>query len=176
MTNESKVPAFTHLARKVMCVFSVMLVMVFVSCEEDARTLTAHASSRDFKTREEKMDFLSRYLVNQTGLLDAEYRIDYQDNGRGAVPGPSDYDLCMALRVVPDSLDAWTTDVQKPGYVITPEPWRGLTLDSTQWVMRSVPELYVSSGQMKQIYRAEGVVLAWYTTTPLEPAKYKLKP
>lgn len=174
MSDTNNAPAFTHLVRTAGCVLAALLV-VCVSCSDNGRSLTTHTSSMDFKTKEEKMEFLARYLVNQAGLLDAEYRIDYQDNGRGAVPGPSDYDLCMALRVVPDSVDAWTADVQKQGYVITPEPWRALALDSKQWVMHSVPELYVSSGQMKQIYRAEGIVLAWYTTRPLDPEKYKLK-
>ena len=96
--------------------FSILLVAIVcgvIGCADESLTtesLTTQTSSTQFGTKQEKLDFLMRYLVNRAGLLDAEYSIDYHDNGSGrGVPGPSDYELYIILRILPDSTDAWTS-------------------------------------------------------------------
>lgn len=155
-----------------------MMLMVFgFGCGDRFESLTTHTSSTEFSTKEEKMDFLFRYLVNRVGLLDAEYRIDYQDNsgGRSGVPGPSEHTMYMALRIVPDSLDAWLSDVRRVDYVISREPWKQLDLDAT-WNASSTAEFYMSNGQVKLLHRQEGVLFACYSTTPLEMSPFKIAP
>ena len=153
----------------------VAIVCAMIGCADES--LTTHTSSTQFATKEEKIDFLNRYLVNRAGLLDAEYRIDYQDNGSGrGVPGPSDYDIYMIVRILPDSIDAWTSDVQQQDFLISREMWSGVALDTSVWRVHSTPELYTSLGQVKLIYSAEGIVFAYYTTRELDIEKYKLEP
>ena len=153
----------------------VLLMMLSCECGLERTNRTTHTSSKTFKTYAEKMEFLSRYLVNQAGLLDAEYEIDYQDNsGNGrTIPGPSDWDMRMVLRVVPDSLNAWTGEGKRQEFAISHELWKGLASDSL-WKAISTPVLFTEPGMVKLIHRPEGIVLAYYTTTPVELEKYKL--
>lgn len=156
---------------------TILLVAIacgMIGCAE--KSLTTHTSSTQFGTKQEKLDFLDSYLVNRAGLLDAEYRIDYQDNGSGrGVPGPSDYDLRMILRILPDSMDAWTSDVERQDFLVSREMWSGIAPDTSVWGAHTTPELYTSQGQVKLIYRTEGIVFAYYTTRVVDIEKYKLE-
>ncbi len=153
----------------------VAVICGLLGCTDES--LTTHTSSTQFGTKQEKLDFLERYLVNRAGLLDAEYRIDYQDNGSGrSVPGPSDYDLRMILRILPDSMNAWTSDVERQDFLVSREMWSGVAPDTSVWRVNFTPELYTSQGQVKLIYRTEGIVFAYYTTRTVDIEKYKLEP
>lgn len=62
-------------------------------------SLTTDTDSQSLPDREQRMAFLARYLRLKSPITDAEYIIRYQDNGGGAVPGPSDWDIRAVLQV-----------------------------------------------------------------------------
>jgi hypothetical protein len=147
--------------------FLVMVRLVFIcllsimSCETKNKSIDIY--SHDVKTKEEKINILKEYLNIESGLIDAEYHIWFKDNSGGMVPGPSDYNLTLALRIAPDSLDNWTRGLKRSEPTGPIHYWDKLKLD---WDLTSTPEYYFSDykNQIKMVYRKEGVILAKYST------------
>ena len=64
--------------------------------------------SSSFDDKDEKLAFLIEYLVMKSDVLDAEYHIFFQDNSGGLVPGPSDWDIRVAIKVDLEDVPLWT--------------------------------------------------------------------
>ena len=78
---------------------------------EDDRTTDTWSYS--FVEREEKLDFLSKYITIFSEIQGAEYHIVYHDNSGGLIPGPSDWDIRVALKVAPEDIAKWTDGMKK---------------------------------------------------------------
>ena len=107
-------------------------------------------------------------MKEQQGLIDAEYIIDYHDNSHGRVPGPSDYNMVFALKVDTTALRHWLPFSGRLDSLPSLAPWSGLHLDSATWRTTSSPMVFQGAGQRKVIYAREGIVLAHYSTGPLQ--------
>jgi hypothetical protein len=129
--------------------------------------LTTDTRSAQFTDRSEKLAFLARYLKRAPGLLDAEYAIWHQDNGHGGVPGPSDYDIRVIARVVPDSLDAWIEGLSLEAYTGTNLAWKDLMSDTVAWRITSPAQCYRGVGEVVLVHSEEGIVLARYASMPI---------
>ena len=149
-------------------IFTLGIILI-TSCTSQDRTINIY--SHQFEKQEEKLKLLKKYLQKQSGILDAEYHIWYQDNsaGRLSVPGPSDYNLIVALKIIPDSLDSWIKGLQRINYQIHTTNWNELKLDKNKWRLKSLPEFYHSSSktEVKLVYRKEAVVLGIYSSMPV---------
>ena len=62
-------------------------------------SLTTNTDSRSLPGEQERLAFLARYLRSKSPIEDAEFIIRYQDNSKGMVPGPSDWDIRAVLQV-----------------------------------------------------------------------------
>lgn len=149
-----------------------LVIAVLLSCPaflacSTGKDLTTDTRSAQFSNGPEKLAFLARYLKRSPGLLDAEYAIWYQDNGHGSVPGPSDYDIRIIARVVPDSLDAWTKGLTQEPWTGTDRAWKDLMADTVEWRITSTAQLYRGPAKVFLIHRDEGVVLARYSSMPI---------
>jgi hypothetical protein len=153
-----------HSVRLVIAVLLSCCALVACSAGED---LTTDTRSAQFSNGPEKLTFLARYLKRSPGLLDAEYAIWYQDNGHGGVPGPSDYDMRVIARVIPDSLDAWTEGLTLETYSGTASDWQELMSDTVAWRIASAAQLYRGPAKVLLVHGDEGVVLARYSTMPI---------
>ncbi|MCC7502904.1 MAG: hypothetical protein IT229_10265 [Flavobacteriales bacterium] len=145
----------------------VLSCCVFVACST-GKDLTTDTRSLQFSNRTEKLAFLARYLKRAPGLVDAEYAIWYQDNGHGGVPGPSDYDIRIIARVVPDSLDAWTEGLTQGSWTGTDLAWKDLMADTVAWRIASAAQLYRGPSKVLLVHDDEGIVLARYSSMPIE--------
>lgn len=147
--------------------FAVLLACcAFLACSAD-KDLTTDTRSSQFADRSEKLAFLARYLKRAPGPVDAEYAIWYHDNGRGGVPGPSDYDIRIIVRVVPDSLDGWTEGLTQEPWTGTDRAWKDLMVDTVAWRIVSAAKLYRGPSKVLLVHRDEGVVLARYASMPI---------
>lgn len=147
--------------------FAVLLACcAFLACSAD-KDLTTDTRSSQIADRSEKLAFLARYLKRAPGLVDAEYAIWYQDNGRGGVPGPSDYDIRVLARVIPDSLDAWTEGLSREPWTGSNLAWKDLMTDTVAWRIASAAQLYRGPSKVLLVHRDEGVVLARYASMPI---------
>ena len=145
----------------------VLAVLLLSACTEENRTTSTRSNT--FGTQEEKMAFLRRYLTEQRGLTDTEFSIVYQDNGQGRVPGPSDYTIVAALKVDTAEIGHWMPPASaRLESLPSLRPWSGLGLDSGAWRTRSIPMVFQETGMQKVIYASEGIVLAHYSTHPLQ--------
>lgn len=152
------------MGRRMIAFFLTGSVLVACSTGKD---LTTDTRSVQFSNRTEKLAFLARYLKRAPGLLDAEYAIWYQDNGDGGVPGPSDYDIRVLARVIPDSLDAWTEGLSREPWTGSNLAWKDLMVDTVVWRIASAAQLYRGPSKVLLVHRDEGVVLARYSTMPV---------
>ena len=101
---------------------------------------TTDTWSSYFENKDEKLAFLSEYLVMHSEVLDAEYHVVYHDNSGGLIPGPSDWDIKVALKVAPERIPLWTDGLNKliRGQ-INAEMWDELKSDRFTWFE---PEAY----------------------------------
>ncbi len=69
-------------------------------------SLTTDTDSQTLPDKEERLEFLARYLRLKSPIADAEFVIRYHDNSGGAIPGPSDWDIQAVLQVDSD-IEPW---------------------------------------------------------------------
>lgn len=143
-----------------------MIVLIF-GCQSENKSADVYSYQIDDKT--EKIETLKKYLTKESGLVDAEYHIWFQDNGTGRVPGPSDYKIKLALKIEPDSLDSWINYLEPSSKKISIDLWDELKLDRNFWKLESEPELYHSSlsTEVKLLFRKENIILGIYSTMPV---------
>jgi len=102
--------------------------------DSDKNNLSTDTWSSSFNNRDDKLSFLSRYLVSFSEILDAEYHIFYADNSKGLVPGPSYWDIRAALKVKSEDIPKWLDgySVVSPD-VINLDWWAKIRTDDITW-------------------------------------------
>lgn len=154
--------------QKILYKYYLTLVIVLIfGCQSEHKSADVYSYQIDDKT--EKIETLKKYLTKESGLVDAEYHIWFQDNGTGRVPGPSDYKIKLALKIEPDSLDSWINYLEPSSKKISIDLWDELKLDRNFWKLESEPELYHSSlsTEVKLLFRKENIILGIYSTMPV---------
>lgn len=155
-------------ANKIMCkCYLVLMAFAVFACQTENNSIDVYSYKIDDKT--EKTETLKKYLKEDSGLIEAEYHIWRQDNGTGRVPGPSDYNIELALKIEADSINSWISHLEPSPKKISIDLWNELKLDPSLWNLKSEPELYHSSlfTEVKLLFRKESIVLAIYSTMPI---------
>jgi hypothetical protein len=128
----------------------------------DTTSLTTDTQSSSFATTSDALEFLERYLKLPTPVDDTAYHIIYQDNSQG-FPGPSDWDMHIALKVKPEHIKSWLE-----GYEISDEPfditWGYDVAKARGWTLTTAPEFYTSAGTQVAIFSSDGVIFKRLTT------------
>jgi len=145
----------------------LFLLPLFISCQSNNKSADIYSYEIDDKN--EKLKTLKKYLIKESGLIDAEYHIWFRDNGTGRVPGSSDYNIKLALKIDSDSLDSWIEYLEPSSKKISLDQWEELKLDRKIWKLESEPELYRSSlaTEVKLLFRKENIILGIYSTMPV---------
>jgi hypothetical protein len=130
-----------------------VLVMVFFAAEAKRTTDTR---SSDFSDDQAKMAFLKKYLKMYSEIEATEFHVRYQDNS-GLVPGPSNWDMQVVMKIPRDKLGPWTTGLKKTdqadlswGYDLLPKDER--------WAIRSKPTIYCRGQTVVAVFESEGIV------------------
>ena len=90
--------------------------------------------SSSFENADDKLSFLSCYLVSFSEILDVEYHIFYADNATGWVPGPSDWDIRVALKVKAEDIPLWLDGYSEiPSDEIDLRWWDKILTDDLTW-------------------------------------------
>jgi hypothetical protein len=131
-------------------------------------SLTTDTRSTQFATDAEKIAFVHRYITLYSAVEATEFHIIYHDNAGGAVPGPSDWDMRVALKVAPSDILAWTSGLQETEGAGADLSW-GIDLlpDTSRWARTSPPRVYerASGGVIVAAFASEGVILKHMWTT-----------
>lgn len=132
--------------------------------------LTTDTKSTSFKNTGEKLDFLAKYLTIPSGVNDISYHIVYQDNTKGTVPGPSDWDIRAVFMVEKGDLSLWTEGMKK----ILPEQvdfewWEDLKTPDFTWEIPEDAEYYKRPGSQSYIVVSpdSGLIFKMVSTTAL---------
>jgi hypothetical protein len=125
-------------------------------------SLTTDTSSGQFATDAEKMAFLRRYVVLSSAVETAEFHILYHDNSGGRVPGPSDWDMRVALNMAPADVSAWTSGLKESdGAGVDLSPGTEPLPNKSRWAHTSQPQVYqrANSDVIVAVFAAEAIVL-----------------
>ena len=127
---------------------------------EDDRTTDTWSSS--FDNKDDKLDFLVKYLNLYSDVEDAEYHIVYHDNSGGLIPGPSDWDIRVALKVAAEDIPLWTEGMKKliPGQIST-DLWDDLKSERFTWNEGELVEYWKrpDSNTWLVVYPETGILL-----------------
>ncbi|MEO7777652.1 MAG: hypothetical protein ABIY63_08980 [Fibrobacteria bacterium] len=127
-------------------------------------SLTTNSNSDSMASAEERVAFVSRYIKPKAPIVDASFRIVYQDNGQG-LPGPSDWSESIALRVHPADSQQWLAgaNLETPGNAKEPlsRQFRRVIPDS--WGVSSSGDIYYLNGAWL-IWHSEGALEHLSTT------------
>jgi hypothetical protein len=135
---------------------------------ETIASLTADTHSSQFATDAEKVAFLRRYITLYSAIEATEFHIVYHDNAGGAVPGPSDWDMRVALKITPVDVSAWTNGLQEIGSAGVDLSWgTDLLPDESRWARTSQPRMYerAGGGVIVAAFASEGIILKRIWTT-----------
>jgi hypothetical protein len=128
---------------------------------------TTDTWSSSFDSFEEKIKFLSEYIVIPSEVKDAEYHIVYHDNSGGMVPGPSDWDIRVALKILPEYIPLWREGMKKliPRQIDN-SIWDGLATANITWQDTEMVEYWKRPDFpiYLVVYPDSGVLLKMMTT------------
>jgi len=153
---------------------AILLLVTLVACGtssargETSASLTTDTYSSQFATDAEKITFLRRYLTLYSAIEATEFHIVYHDNAGGAVPGPSDWDMRVTLKVAPANIPAWTSGLQEIDSAGVDLAWgTDLLPDTSRWARTSRPHIFqrADGGVIIATFAAEGVILKHIWTT-----------
>lgn len=125
-------------------------------------SLTTHTSSGQFSSSRAKLEFLEKYAKLDSVIIDAEYRIDYQDNAQGWIPGPSDWDMRLAVKIPPGEVQQWLQGFDKvEAQEVELSWWAELPLQTKTWERNAQPVFYRRPDQSAYlaVFAAEGIIL-----------------
>ncbi len=131
------------------------LILAAFMTGSESRTVSQR--SADLPDDAAKLAFLKKYLKMESDIDAVEFFIVYHDNSR-MVPGPSDWDMRIAMRMPPDRVNAWSTGLlvadEKSdlawGYDLLPK--------SERWAIHSKPKIYTRGRTVVAIFEPEGIV------------------
>jgi hypothetical protein len=150
---------------------AILLPVALVACGAPggmSASLTTDTRSARFVTDAEKIAFLRRYVALSSSVEATEFHIVYHDNSGGAVPGPSDWDMRVALKVAPADIAAWTSGLQEVEGTGVDLSWgTDLLPNMSRWAHVSQPRIYqrAGGGVVVAAYAAEGIILKRMWTT-----------
>ncbi len=150
-----------------MALFFVILITIIPNINHKKRTTDTFSSQ--FTSKEEKIEFLRKYFILNSDILDTEYHILYQDNS-GFLPGPSDWDIKAAVKVREEDINFWLEGyIEADTNSVKLRWWDELNLDSIYWSRWSTPYFYKrkDSSSFLVLYRNEGIILKYITTMNL---------
>jgi hypothetical protein len=149
-----------------------MLLVALAACGrsgargETSASLTTDTRSAQFATDAEKIAFLGRYITLYSAIEATEFHIVYHDNSGGAVPGPSDWDVRVALKVAPADASAWTSGLQEINDTDVDLSWgTDLLPDASRWARTSQPRIFQREGVIVAAFASEGIILKHIWTT-----------
>ncbi len=130
-----------------------------VACESANRSTDTY--STNFSQESEKIVFLKKYVKCFSPVSAAEFHIIYHDNSTGLVPGPSDGDLKIVIRIAPSDIPKWTAgfrEVEKDDIDLSWIP--DIPLEVSRWKSVSRPGYYRRPGGKVEmvVYGKEGVL------------------
>jgi hypothetical protein len=154
--------------------YAMLLLMALAACGipsaggKTSASLTTDTYSAQFAKDAEKIAFLGRYITLYSAVETTEFHIVYHDNAGGAVPGPSGWDMRIALKVAPADIPAWTNGMQEIEGAGADLSWgTDLLPDTARWARASQPRVYerASGGVIVAAFASEGVILKHMWTT-----------
>ena len=155
----------------------ILLIIVFIlifqtSCSVTGRAagreenLTTNTWSANIKDHDGKIEFMEKYLVCPTKVLDAEYHIVFQDNSKGLVPGPSDWRITAMIKINPDDIAEWTKNMEE----ISEKQMDRTMLDELtipDWDLSGEAAYYKRPNEQSYlvVYEKQGILLKYFFTT-----------
>jgi hypothetical protein len=128
------------------------------------RNMSTDTHSKQFVTDADKIQFLKRYLTFPTAVEAAEFHVVYHDNSGGGIPGPSDWDMQVVLKVAPQNLSAWTHNVKVTSQKQDLE-WGYSLAQQRAWKLQSKPKIYTGPGKIVAVFEKEGFIFKRLTTS-----------
>jgi hypothetical protein len=128
------------------------------------RSMSTDTHSKQFATDADKIRFLKRYLSLPTAVEAAEFHVVYHDNSGGLIPGPSDWDMQVVLKVAPQDLSAWTHNVKATSQKQDLE-WGYSLARQRDWKLQSKPKVYTGSGKIVAVFEKERVIFKQLITS-----------
>jgi hypothetical protein len=139
----------------VFCLLAVTLQSIFAQTP----SLTTDTISWQFPTTDEKLAFLQTYLNLPTDVEAIEYHIVFHDNSGGRVPGPSDWDMRVIVKVAPEDVQAWIESLSETDETFDLFWAHDLAKD---WIT-SNPRFFTGD-KRAALFEKEGVVVWWLST------------
>src|SRR5690606_39215598 len=85
----------------------VAALAALAACSDPAAPAAAGLDSRSLRSPEERLAELGRHVRLRSPARDAEFVIVKRDGSRGLVPGPSHWDIRVAVEIAPGDAAAW---------------------------------------------------------------------
>jgi hypothetical protein len=146
----------------------VFLLVALAACGTQGPTgrvsasLTTDTRSDQFATDADKITFLRRYVTFSSAVEATEFHIVYHDNAGGPVPGPSEWNIHVALKIAPADIPAWTSGLQEMDGGGIDLSWGSALLPNTpRWARTSLPKIYgrAGGGVLVAAFVPEGIIL-----------------
>ncbi|OGC05566.1 hypothetical protein A2230_08730 [candidate division WOR-1 bacterium RIFOXYA2_FULL_36_21] len=137
------------------------------------KSLTTKTKSTSFLSKQDKFNFLEKYIKFFSPIIDTEYYIDYHDNSANGmtIPGPSDYDMFIVLKVAPKDVNKWLAGFEEISSVQMCQWLKKLfdgrpELNSNSWKRISRPSFLMRKNGSAYIiaFLNEGIIFKYITS------------
>ena len=138
----------------------LLISILYIGC--GAKDRSTDTRSKTFTTDEQKIDFLKKYVRLYSSVKATEFHIIFHDNSTGLVPGPSDWDIKVALLIESADIYKWLTEFTELTDEQCEITWVSEILpEEPRWNRASKPQFYKRSGKNVEltVYEKEGILL-----------------
>lgn len=132
------------------------VVALAVGCGEKSRSLDVRSAT--LPTAQARVQMLKDHLGSPGKVEDTAFHLVLHDNSGGCVPGPSDADFRVAVKVPRGDTELWTRGCTPGAIEIRPEWVDEVTRGAETWAVSSKPEAVRCGGEERLVHVKEGIV------------------
>jgi hypothetical protein len=144
--------------------FNIIPLPTLTGGHTPSRTTDTYSTA--LATDADKIAFLQQYLTLPSPIAATEFHIVYHDNMANGVPGPSDWDMQVAIKVAPSDLPRWTAGMEQIALDKTDLAWGyALLPQEGRWAIATQPALYRRAGTIMAVFEREGIIFKRVWTT-----------
>jgi hypothetical protein len=132
----------------------LFLLLILSSCTSSSN----HILSTKYTAKDKKIEILGKYLLIRSNLIDVEFDLYNVNINNRSIPGPTDIDYHIALKVTEDDIEKWLTDVTITSFPINYAWTDKLIKDNINFSHASNPIIYSGKNREIILYKSEGVL------------------
>ena len=134
----------------------ILAIVLLIGCKSN----TTDTYSSQFKTSNERIAFLKKYVKLCSSVADTEFHIQYQDDSEYTfVPSTSEWHMKVVMKISKKDIAKWRKGFVEEKKMVNLDFGHNLIKGNPRWSLKSKAKIYRNeTGTILAIFEKEGVI------------------